>query len=328
MVPKLNSVLKKAKWTINDLLFASGLKSLPKSSSGKQLLIYHGITDNALTEINARFISTQLFEKQIIYFKQNFNVVTLSDYFNGASHSTKLTMAITFDDGYLNNLTEALPILEKHEIPATFFITTVQQFDSNLLWADALDLYRYTTLKKTLEFKGIRYQKSKDEFVSKHGSLKQLLKQSDWEIKRQLVDLILKDNLFVKNESLKPYHKLLSENDIVQLSESNYAEIGSHALHHNCLTEIALNEAKDELVISKAYLEKITQKKVTNFAYPDGDYNQELIDCVESVGYKNQLVVDYISEKDKTDKRVESRFGINPYISFNNQIQCLIDGKY
>jgi len=327
-ISKLNRGLKKVKWTTNDALFSVGLKSLSKRSTGKQIIIYHGVTNNAKTDINARFISAQLFEKQIAYFKQHFNVVTLHDYFNGASHPNKLTLAITFDDGYLNNLTEALPILEKHSVSATFFITTIQQFESTILWADALDLYRYTILKNTFEFKGVVYQKSNNEFISKHGLLKHFLKKSDWKIKKQLVELILEDNLFLKNDSLKPYHQLLSENDIVTLSKSSYAEIGSHALYHNCLTEVALGDARDELIISKNYLENITQKEVTNFAYPDGDYNQKLIDCVEDVGYKNQLVVNYISEQDKADKRLENRFGINPYISFNNQIQCLINGKY
>lgn len=327
-ISKINRGLKKVKWTTNDMLFAVGLKSLPKKSFGKQIIIYHGVTNNAITDINARFISTQLFEQQIAYFKKHFNVVTLEDYFNGTTHPDKLTLAITFDDGYLNNLIEALPILEKHKIPATFFITTVQQFNANILWADALDLFRYTTIKNTFEFNGIIYQKSKKEFTSKHGSLKQLLKQSDWKLKKQLIELVLKSNSFINNESLKPYHQLLSEKDIITLSKSHYAEIGSHALYHNCLTQITLNEAKNELVTSKTYLENLIQTEVTSFAYPDGDYNQELIKCIDSLGYKNQLVVDYIAGKDKTSKQLESRFGINPYISFNNQIQCLIDGKY
>jgi peptidoglycan/xylan/chitin deacetylase (PgdA/CDA1 family) len=325
---KLNRGLKKVKWHVNDFLFNTGIKSLKNKGNQKRILVYHGVTANAKTDINARFISTKLFEKQIHYFKTHYNIVTIDEYFNGASHPTKLTLAITFDDGYKNNLIEVLPILEKYKVPATFYITTIQQTEYSILWADALDMFRYTNGDNKFLFNGVNYHKSKNEYVSNSGILKQHLKKTGWKEKKALIETILSKNNFINNTSLKPYFELLSNEDIYTLSQSKYTTIGSHGLYHNCLAEIPITEAKEELIISKDYLENITQQAVTSFAYPDGSYSNELINIAEQVSFKTQLAVDFIDTKNINDPRIESRLGINPYISFNNQIQCLLDGKY
>ena len=323
----INSGLKKLKWVGNDLPYSCGLKSLPNQTHGKRILVYHGVTENALTDINARFISTQRFEQEISYFKKHFNVVSLKEYIEGAEHPNKLTVAITFDDGYLNNLTEALPILEKHQLPATFFITTIQKENYPLLWADALDLHRYTS-NQPLQFQEHLYRSVKNEYKNGHSVLKHDLKTTGWQTKKELVDLIIANNTFMNDTLFSPYFQLMSEKDIQQLSKSEYATIGSHGVYHNCLTQIPIKDAVMELKESKSYLENLIQKEVNNLAYPDGDYNSALIDEAQKVGYQIQLVVDYLYEKDEADTRILPRFGINPYIRFNNQIRHIIDGKY
>jgi len=327
MKDKLIRGIKKLKWITNDGLYSTGLLSLKLSSQERRILIYHGVTNNARTDINARFISTALFEKQIRFFKKNFNIVNLNDYFAGAHHSKKLTIAITFDDGYLNNLTEVLPVLEKYQVPTTFFITTIGKANYDVLWADLLDLYRLTG-PKSFTFKSEVYKRGKHEYTGPKGSLKALIKNSGWSIKKELIDVILAENQFINNPQSFTYFKLLNKKQIQQLARSEYANIGSHGLYHNCLDKIPLAEAKDELIKSKAYIEDLIQMDVASIAYPDGRYTPEVVDLAEKIGYTQQLAVDYIYEKDDQDQRIQKRFGINPFISFNNQIQAIIDEKY
>lgn len=327
MKGKIVRGFKKMRWGLNDGLFAAGIKRINPYKTGRVILIYHGITKHARTDINSRFISTELFEKQIRYISTNFNVVTLSEYFKGVNIPNKITCALTFDDGYLNNLTEAIPILEKYHVPATFFITTIGGAEYNVLWADMLDLHRLTG-PDTFTFNNTIFYKGRYEYVQNKISLKYLLKNSGWQLKKELVDIILSKNNFLNDWQYFPYFKLLDQHQIVSLSNSKYAEIGSHGLYHNCLDKLPLPEVNFELVNSKAWLENIIQKEVTSIAYPNGSYTAEIIDLAEKTGYKTQLAVDYLFSKDELDPRIEKRFGINPYISFNNQIQCILDGKY
>ena len=322
-----SAIIKKSKFLINDFAHSLHLKKV-KLKPGKRVIIYHGVTTNANKRINARFISTEEFEKQLVYFNRYFNVVSLTDYFEESNHpESKFTVALTFDDGYLNNLTEVLPLLEKYKVPATFFITTIKAKNHQYLWADLLDLFRHTGPDQFF-FRGVTYHKKKNEYVANGQSLKRQLKKGDWAIKKELSDIILKENSFMNVKSLHPYFQLLNNEQIKQLSESEFATIGSHALYHNCLTQVDLKTAREELEKSKTYLENVTGKKVNFFAYPDGDYNEQLTDLTAEVGYKKQLLVDYKKPEHKNDLRLEERLGINPYISLKNQMQCIINGHY
>ena len=61
------------------------------------------------------------FDQQLAYLKKHFNVVSIADLAEGiARHKMKKTIAITFDDGFKDNYTNAAPLLDWHEVPATF----------------------------------------------------------------------------------------------------------------------------------------------------------------------------------------------------------------
>ena len=76
------------------------------------------------------------------------------------------------------------------------------------------------------------------------------------------------------------------------------------------------------------YLERVTGKPVKSLAFPDGRYTPEVVNLAEQLGFETQLAVDYLHLDDANDPRIENRMGINPYISFNNQMECIIRGGY
>ena len=60
------------------------------------------------------------------FFKQHFRVVSFREQVLACRDGVDMggTLSITFDDGYLDNFDVAAPILRRHQLPATFFITT------------------------------------------------------------------------------------------------------------------------------------------------------------------------------------------------------------
>lgn len=99
------------------------------------ILMYHRVTDNPLLP----GISPTLFEAQIVYVKERFNVVSLNDLLIGLQgKSEPYQLAITFDDGHRDFYTTAWPILRKHKIPATLFVTTGFLDKKIWLWPDLL----------------------------------------------------------------------------------------------------------------------------------------------------------------------------------------------
>lgn len=84
---------------------------------------FHSVNDNLLGGLSC---SSETFEKFCEYFKVQFKVIALSEQVAGSNEGKDMggTLSITLDDGYRDNFEVAAPILRKHGLPATFFVTT------------------------------------------------------------------------------------------------------------------------------------------------------------------------------------------------------------
>jgi peptidoglycan/xylan/chitin deacetylase (PgdA/CDA1 family) len=80
--------------------------------------IYNDNKDNALKAETSLGKPSSKFEKIMKWLSNNYKFISFDEYISG-----KEGVLITFDDGYANNLTEALPILKKYSAPAIVFIT-------------------------------------------------------------------------------------------------------------------------------------------------------------------------------------------------------------
>ncbi|HWN09645.1 MAG TPA: polysaccharide deacetylase family protein [Pyrinomonadaceae bacterium] len=84
------------------------------------VLVYHTISSPLEPLIADADVSPEKFERQLQWLARWRRVVTLED---TLSSSRRKGVALTFDDGYRDNLTVALPLLEKFQLPMTIFVT-------------------------------------------------------------------------------------------------------------------------------------------------------------------------------------------------------------
>lgn len=92
-------------------------------SPSARILTYHSVAD-APAKLS---ITPETFEKHMNILKAEFSVISLEDLVHRIYNQSFLgeyEIIITFDDGYKDNYINALPILRKYNLPATFFITT------------------------------------------------------------------------------------------------------------------------------------------------------------------------------------------------------------
>jgi peptidoglycan/xylan/chitin deacetylase (PgdA/CDA1 family) len=100
------------KRTVKSLAGAVGT-FLPRRPERSRILTYHSVGRRP-HEMN---VTPEAFQEQMTWLAENSAPVSLSSAAMGQPG-----VAVTFDDGYLDNLMEAAPILQEYRIPATVFI--------------------------------------------------------------------------------------------------------------------------------------------------------------------------------------------------------------
>jgi len=107
------------------------------------VLVYHSIGD----EEDLSFIPSQMqvpvarFEQHMAFVSQNCHIISLSSLGKAVEKRSRMpfrTVALTFDDGFKNNLTNVLPVLLRYGLTATFFIVTDWVESQQLSWLHRL----------------------------------------------------------------------------------------------------------------------------------------------------------------------------------------------
>lgn len=279
-------------------------------------VMYHGIDKCGDRTHNNRFFGVKSFEQQILYFRRHCNLVSLDQVFarKGLSQE-RMNLAITFDDGYRNNLTYAVPILEKLGVPATIFVTGANLLGKRILWADLLDLCA-PSINGPILFEGLRFEK---DVSGKFTTLANWIKAQHFigtPRYDRLEELLLSLSTFsLESAEYADYWELMSDNEIAQLARSKVVKIGSHAMTHNNLGNMPESDAVKELSESKQYLENLAGYNIESVAYPDGSYSPGIVRQALEVGFKYQCAVDYRFEEGPRHSCLISRLGLYPPVT-------------
>jgi peptidoglycan/xylan/chitin deacetylase (PgdA/CDA1 family) len=195
-------------------------------------------------------------------------------------------ICVTFDDGYLNNLELAEPVLAELQIPATVFVAPGFSDGTNM-WNDRLiDLVGHTP-RTHLDLsvfdmgtvKLADYQQRltlADELI---GKIKYLpLKE-----RQELVDALYRENRAEESSA-----RMMSPEQIRELA-SRGVEIGAHTMDHPILKSLPIEEQINQIRRSKEILEQWIERPIKGFAYPNGkpdqDYDQQAVEAVQELGF-------------------------------------------
>ena len=149
------------------------LTSKSKIFSSTKVVLYHSVSKTKSFLLDnlgpTMFVDENIFERHLMYYKENYNIISLRDFFSKKS-IPKNSLIITFDDGYRDNFLNVYPLLEKHSIPATICITTDFLNNNDLLWLSKIQLLKSLNIDSSKFSKIDLYQnnhKELDEFVNR-----------------------------------------------------------------------------------------------------------------------------------------------------------------
>ena len=278
-------------------------------------ILYHGVATSNDDLYYPRHINMDIFEKHLKYISKNYEVLSIPDAFQMYRNQIKpkrKAITISFDDGYKNNLDIALPLLEKYNIKATFFVSGLCVDHSRIpvLWPDIVACLNHFYKDKVISIGSLEF-KNMVELSSKldlRNYLKKLgASERDLVLNKLYTDYKLSEKL---KEIPLEFWELLSVKDIQKLASSKLVDIGSHGYAHYNLGNINIADALTDMVQSKSQLEASVNKEVNMIAYPDGSYTPEVKKHATNIGYVNQLAVNYLYPEDKDDTCILNRFGV------------------
>lgn len=251
------------------------------------ILIFHRV----LPEIDPLFPDepdVARFEQIIQWLKEWFNVLPLNEAVIRLRRGDLPTRAaaITFDDGYADNLVCAHPILRKHGLPATFFIAT-GFLDGGRMWNDTIiESIRGVAVPEingtflglgVLPLSTIEYKRSALARII--PAVKHLPVEQRAEAVSRIAECC---------QANLPNDLMLSTQQLQQLRAEG-AGIGAHTVSHPILSRIDEAVARQEIADSRDALEGILGERVGIFAYPNGrlgtDYSPAHAAIVQSLGF-------------------------------------------
>lgn len=288
---------------------------LKKAGRSCCIINFHGVRRHDTGVFNNRHMIASEFEKMIVYLKKRFAIVPLSEAFEIHRSKQKMprrTVALSFDDGYVNNFEVALPILKKHGVPATFYIISKGLTETDYVsWPDVIDVIR-AYHQKDLTVNGHVF--SFPSFYNKALGLDLLsyLKTCGNQAESLAYGLLNGFSYLEKELKRAPeLLQLISGQAITGYAAEPLLEFGAHSHSHFNMEYLDMATARAELKQSLEILEHRTGKKVISFAFPDGSYLPETVTLAKELGYKNMAAVEYRYNERNADPNLLSRFTIS-----------------
>jgi peptidoglycan/xylan/chitin deacetylase (PgdA/CDA1 family) len=260
------------------------------------VLLYHRVT-RLQKDPQLLAVSPENFYEQVNHLRGTYSLLQIEEFYDLLSRRKKFprkTVVLTFDDGYADNLLEALPILQSLNSQALFYITTSNLDTDRELWWDELERI-FLGNHSLPPFLEIEHKDGHIQLDTRtHGGrtdtynfMHPLLRFAAPAERNRILDHLRA--MTGLSASGRPSHRMLTSVELQQLSRSSSAVIGAHTHNHPSLAVLPYKQQLEEMSMSKNMLEKITGNTMQHFSYPYGskrDYNRDSINACREMGFK------------------------------------------
>ena len=273
------------------------------------ILSYHKVNDPKV-DTWALSVSPERFFEQMRALRAVAEPCTLTDIAVGLLRGDlpHNAVAVTFDDGYLNNLLNAKPILEKFEIPATVFVCAGWVGRDDELWWDQLERALLLTMElpNQLELnvdgqhfewnvlpgrdggstQAPRIQFTVDDLPSRHKFYHDV-----WEAIRRMppdsqIEAMQKISAWsgIRPDARHDSYPMNAQ-ELADITAGGLIEIGAHTVSHPLLPAHSSGFQRHEILNGKSQLERILGIPIYAFAYPYGEYDHASLDTVREAEF-------------------------------------------
>jgi peptidoglycan/xylan/chitin deacetylase (PgdA/CDA1 family) len=282
----------------------------PRGPRKGLILLYHRVAQPR-RDPQLLAVAPDRFEMHLAMLRQQTNVMRLSEMVERAAAGKALprrAVAITFDDGYTDNMRVAEPILARAQIPATLFVATGYVETGRPYWWDVIDTAVLgSPLPARLELPfpdGPRHWSITDEPIgddtwnvlcgSTPGSrraayveIMPAVKPLDPSARERVLDALRRAcGVDLAGE---PDARPMTPQDVAEMERRGLIEVGAHTVDHPQLSRLGPAQQDAEIAKSSRAIAQWIGYAPALFAYPYGssaDYGADTVNAVQRAGFR------------------------------------------
>ena len=288
-------------------------------------------------------LETEDFKRQLDFFKENFNVVTMEEVIEAIQEGKRLpekALLLTFDDGYTDNYTVALPLLLERGLQGSFFVPakpldkggllevnkihfTLAKGNEKDIVTDILD-YSLKIKEKLREKLNIADRDISEELYKRYAVsngrdtvdtsfIKKMLQEIlPAENRTKIIDILFDKYVEVSEEALA--NELYVNKTQLKVMKKLGMFIGLHGYEHNHLALLTEEEQKKDLEKSLSAMREFIDEDAWVMNYPYGSYNETTLRLIKSRGAVLGLTTKRGIADIKPDSALElARFDCNDF---------------
>jgi peptidoglycan/xylan/chitin deacetylase (PgdA/CDA1 family) len=260
-------------------------RARPAKPGDAVVLVYHRVADLD-SDPGGLAVSPKRFAEHLQAIRESFRSLSLGSLVAGigAGAVPSGSVVVTFDDGYADNLVEARPLLERHQVPATVFVVSGYVASGRRFWWDELERICLSPSvepsRLELPLAGRARTRKIDDRADRRAVFR-MMRGDLGPLEARERDELLAELRARAGIGPADGAETLSADQLRQLADSKMIEIGAHTISHPRLPEIPRARQLDEIRGSATQLEELLERDVRLFSYPFGAYDRTTVACAK-----------------------------------------------
>ena len=260
------------------------------------ILAYHRVA-NLAEDAEELAVKPERFRLQMRAIKASYDLLRLGRSWPRGSRPAAI---VTFDDGYADNATTALPILEEEEVPATFFVTT-GAVERGVEFGGMSSRAAFSTRprwprrpgeasrpragrRSRAPLLGGPHPRRARRVLSRPA--RNLAMPSPGARERLLAEIRAARG---GDQATRASHRPLTVDEVARLGKSEWATVGAHGVTHTPFSKLSLDAQRGEMTESRERLRAWTGTEIDTFSFPFGgrrDFSKESVRLARAAGFR------------------------------------------
>jgi len=284
-----------------------------------RVLLYHRVAPaSEVGELTAgTAVDPEVFDRQMALIRDK--VIPLDELVAEGADRTADKIAITFDDGYADNFTHALPILRRHRIPATVFISTGHIDNRSNFWWDRIAYAVSRSRRSSARIEGVDYSLANGAArLRTYGALSRAVAGQE----NRLADALQQIEEALEVDGRTQDCLVMSWEQATEMRAAGI-RFGSHTANHRRLALLDPATLREELRQSHARIQEVFGGDRIGFAYPYGretDYTAAAVAALAEQGFAFACTA-VMKQFDRRDSTYEvpriNVSGVDTWLSFH-----------